>query len=238
MCCYTRGNFMIVYDKEDMKKTKEGCYPTLSCLYSIIPRDVRLHMERVGVYASIFYDYLAQQYPRILVSLNHEIDDCVQDLYTLHDVGRAFVPVRFQNKAGGLTDEEYAQVKQHTILTAETLDSVYQLPFTDTVKKHLYNISMYHHERFDGKGYPLGIKGKDIPIEARICSLADAYDGMTSWKPYRKNMSQDKVKSIILEEAGKQFQPTLSKAFVECMDRMPTNLDAAWEVNAGQYFNK
>lgn len=229
---------MIVYDKKDLKKTKEGCYPTLSCLYSIIPRDVRLHMERVGVYASIFYNYLSQQYPRILVPLGHEIDDSIQDLYTLHDVGRAFVPVRFQNKAGGLTDEEYEQVKQHTILTAETLDSVYKLPYTDVVKKHLYNISMYHHERYDGTGYPLGVKGKDIPIEARICSLADAYDGMTSWKPYRKNMSQDKVKSIILEEAGKQFQPTLSRAFAECMDRMPTNMGAAWEVNAGQYFCK
>ena len=229
---------MIVYDVEDMKKTKEGCYPTLSCLYSIIPRDVRLHMERVGVYANVFYEHLVANYPEIVAPLNHEIDDCVQDLYTLHDVGRAFVPVRFQNKAGGLTDEEYEQVKQHTVLTAETLDSVYNLPFTDTVKMHLYNISVYHHEKYDGTGYPFGIKGVDIPIEARICSLADAFDGMTSWKPYRKNMSLDTVKRIILEEAGKQFQPTLSLAFVECIDKMPMDMDATWEAQAGRYFNK
>lgn len=229
---------MIVYDKEDMKKTKEGCYPTLSCLYSIIPRDVRLHMERVGVYAKVFYEYLERQHPELVAPLNHEIDDCIQELYTLHDVGRAFVPIRFQNKAGGLTDEEFEQIKQHTILTADTLDSVYKLPFTDIVKMHLYNISMYHHEKYDGTGYPFGIQGEQIPIEARICSLADAFDGMTSWKPYRKNMALDTVKRIILEEAGKQFQPTLSLAFVECVDNMPMDMDASWEAQAGQYFSK
>lgn len=229
---------MIVYDIADMKKSREGCYPTLSCLYSIIPRDVRLHMERVGVYAKVFYDYLDKQYPDILAPLNHEIDDCVQELYTLHDIGRAFVPVRFQNKAGGLTDEEFKQVKQHTILTAETLDSVYELPYSDTVKMHLYNISMYHHERYDGTGYPFGLKGEDIPIEARICSLADAYDGMTSWKPYRKNMSLEKVKKIILEEAGKQFQARLSLAFVECIDDMPMDMNEVWEAQAGHYFSR
>ena len=200
---------MIVYSREDMNKTKEGCYPTLSCLYSIIPRDVRLHMERVGVYANVFYEHLQRHHPEMVEPLNHEIDDCVQAVYTLHDVGRAFVPVRFQNKAGGLTEEEYEQVKQHTILTADTLDSVYKLPFTDTVKMHLYNISMYHHEKYDGTGYPFGISGEDIPIEARICSLVDAYDGMTSWKPYRKNMNPDTVRRIVLEESGKQFQPEL-----------------------------
>ncbi|MGN0416267.1 MAG: HD-GYP domain-containing protein [Agathobacter sp.] len=150
---------MIVYEKEDMKKTKEGCYPTLGCLYSIIPRDVRLHMERVGVYSAVFYQYLTEKYPQLLEPFHQDMDGLVQDLYTLHDVGRAFVPVRFQNKAGGLTDEEYEQVKQHTVLTAYTLDSVYQLPFSDSVKLRLFNISMYHHERCDGRGYPLGIAG-------------------------------------------------------------------------------
>lgn len=227
---------MIVYEKEDMKKTKEGCYPNLGCLYSIIPRDVRLHMERVGVYSAVFYKYLMERYPVVLEPLNHELDGVVQDVYTLHDVGRAFVPVRFQNKAGGLTDEEYEQVKQHTVLTAYTLDSVYQMPFSDTVKLRLFNISMYHHERFDGKGYPLGIFGDSIPLEARICSLGDAYDGMTSWKPYRKSMGKEKAAAIILSEAGKQFDPVLAETFVECIDQMPDNMDAAWEAQAGHYF--
>ena len=227
---------MIVYNVEDMKKSREGCYPTLSGLYSIMPRAVRLHMERVGVYAKVFYDYLNTHYHDIVEPLKHEIDDCVQDIYTLHDIGRAFVPVRFQNKAGGLTDEEFRQVKQHTILTAETLDSVYDLPFTDTVKMHLYNISMYHHEKFDGTGYPFGLRGEDIPLEARICSLADAFDGMTSWKPYRKSMSMDTVKDIIVKEAGKQFQARLSLAFLECIDDMPMDMDASWEAQAGRYF--
>lgn len=227
---------MIVYDRADMKKNKEGSYPDLGCLYSIIPRDVRLHMERVGIYATAFYQYLADTYPGVLEPLNRELEGKVQDLYTLHDIGRAFVPVRFQNKAGGLTDEEYEQVKQHTVLTAYTLDCVYRLPFTDTLKMHLFNISMYHHERYDGNGYPMGISGDSIPLEARICSLVDAFDGMTSWKPYRKAMEREKVRSIILSEAGKQFDPALANVFAECVERMPSDMDAAWESQAGQYF--
>lgn len=229
---------MIVYDKEDMTKTKEGCFPNLSCLYSTIPRDVRLHMERVGVYATVFFRYLDKEYPEIVAPLNHEIDDYIQDLFTLHDIGRAFVPIRFQNKAGGLTEEEFNQIKQHTVLTADTLDSIYQLPYSDALQIHLYNISMYHHEKYNGTGYPFGLEGENIPIEARICALADAFDGMTSWKPYRKNMDLETVKKIILEEAGKQFQPTLSLAFTECMDRMPMDMDDSWEIQAGHYFNR
>ena len=95
---------------------------------------------------------------------------------------------------------------------------------------------MYHHERCDGLGYPLGIAGDSIPLEARICSLADAYDGMTSWKPYRKSMGKEKAKAIIAGEAGKQFDPVLAKAFTECIDRMPENMGAAWEAQAGHYF--
>lgn len=228
---------MVVYAKEDMASSKTGCYPDLKCLYSIIPRDVRLHMERVGIYAEIFYRHLEENCPELVSSLGELFGSYARDLYTLHDIGRAFVPIRFQNKAGGLTDEEFAMIKQHAVLTPTTLDSIYKLNLPAELLINLSNIALYHHERWDGKGYPFGISGDSIPIEARICSLADAYDGMTSWKPYRKSMDNEKVAKIMSEEAGKQFQAELAYAFADCIDKMPREkLGASWEAQAGRYF--
>lgn len=227
---------MIVYEMDRMASSKTGCYPTLDSLYSIIPRDVRLHMERVGIYAEAFIGHLQREHQELIQPLSSTLLEHARDLYTLHDVGRAFVPIRFQNKAGGLTDEEYAQIKQHTILTPEVLDSIYKLDFSPELLINLSNIALYHHERWDKKGYPFGIGEEDIPLEARICALADTYDGMTSWKPYRKAIPIDKVKSIISEEAGKQFQKELAHAFVECIDDLPKDLGVEWEAQAGRYY--
>ena len=227
---------MIVYDKEGMASSQTGCYPTLGCLYSMIPREVRLHMERVGIYAEYFYEYLYKNYYEMVEEFGENFHKNVRALYTLHDIGRAFVPVRFQNKAGGLTDEEYAQIKRHTTLTPDTLDSIYRLDFPIELLMHLNNIALCHHERWGGGGYPFGITQTAIPLEARICSLADTYDGMTSWKPYRKGMPMEKVKKVFEEEAGKQFQPELVYAFLECMEGLPNDLGAEWEGTAGRYF--
>lgn len=229
---------MIVYEIEEMAGSKISCYPTLGSLYSIIPRDVRLHMERVGIYADIFYRYLLEHRAELICSLEAEFINYEKDLFTLHDIGRAFVPIRFQNKAGGLTDEEFAQIKRHTVLTADAMDSIYNADLTPVMQQRLSNIALYHHERWDGTGYPFGLKGEEIPVEARICSLADSYDGMTSWKPYRKSMDKNKVREIVTEESGKQFQPELAEAFAECIDLLPDNLDGEWEAQAGNYFNK
>lgn len=221
-----------------MASSKVGYFPDIKGLYSTIAHDVRLHMERVGIYATVFYRYLKKEHPSLIAPLGDEMDECIQDLYTLHDVGRAFVPIRFQNKAERLTDEEFAQIKKHTVLASDVMDSIYRPPFEMGILMHLYNIAMYHHERWDGKGYPFGMSGEQIPLEARICSLVDAYDGMTSWKPYRKSMSIDTVKRIVAEEAGHQFQPELSAAFLECIDDMPQDMDASWDASAGRYFTR
>lgn len=229
---------MIVYAKEEMAGSKTGCYPDLKSLYSIIPREVRLHMERVGIYAEVFYGYLETQYPDLVASLGKTFGQYVRDLYILHDIGRAFVPIRFQNKAGGLTDEEFQMIKQHAMLAPTTLDSIYQFDFPMELLLPLNNIALYHHERWDGRGYPFGIGEMGIPLEARICSLADAYDGMSSWKPYRKSMSNEKIAAIMKEEAGKQFQEELAYAFTECIDQMPREqFGISWEAQAGRYFH-
>ena len=226
---------MVVYNMEEKASSKRGCYPTLSGLYSMIPRDVRLHMERVGIYGEVFCKYLLK-HDLLKIELENEFVEHLRDMYTLHDIGRAFVPVRFQNKAGGLTEEEYEQVKRHTTLTPDVLDSIYELELSEALQRRLLNIALYHHERWDGTGYPFQLKEEQIPMEASICALVDAYDGMTSWKPYRSSMDIETVKKIILKEAGKQFHPGLAWAFVSCVDSFPKDLGAEWEAQAGRYF--
>lgn len=227
---------MIVYNREEIASSKTGCYPTLSGLYSMIPRDVRLHMERVGIYGETFWNYLVSQGCELIQELEPEVHENIRALFTLHDIGRAFVPIRFQNKAGGLSREEYEQIKRHAMLAPEVMDSIYELELSEVMRKRLSNIALYHHERWDGAGYPLGLRQEQIPVEAAVCSLVDAYDGMTSWKSYRNPMNRETVKKIIREETGKQFHPRLAEFFITCIEDLTQNLGATWEAQAGRYF--
>ena len=129
----------------------------------------------------------------------------------LHDVGKIGVPSSVINKEGKLNDEEYALIKQHTIIGKEILSKIEIAP----------NLSIgayYHHERYDGKGYPVGLKGNDIPEIARIIAVADAYDAMASKRSYRNVMSQEEVRSQILKGIGSQFDPTYALIMIELID--------------------
>ena len=129
----------------------------------------------------------------------------------LHDVGKIGVPSSVINKEGKLNDEEYALIKQHTVIGKEILSKIEIAP----------NLSIgayYHHERYDGKGYPVGLKGNDIPEIARIIAVADAYDAMASKRSYRNVMSQEEVRSQILKGIGSQFDPTYALIMIELID--------------------
>lgn len=219
-------NAMIVYQREKKQPAVIGCYPDIECLFSTIHHEVRQHMIRVGQYASIFIDYLLEtEFRDEVLQLGDEFLMQKQELFQWHDIGRAYLPVRILNKAESLTKEEYELVKKHTEYGKRALEAVYEQPYGQDMKKKLYNITTYHHERWDGKGYPAGLQGEAIPLEARICAIVDAYDGMSSWKPYRSETSQTQIRSIISGEAGRQFAPKLTTLFVACMDEKLLTLD-------------
>lgn len=140
----------------------------------------------------------------------------------LHDVGKLCIPKEILNKPDRLTEEEFKVVKLHPLLGAIVLSS-FSLPGVknwDTI----YNLQiieavLYHHEWYDGSGYPYGLKGKEIPLLARIISIADAYDAMTSPRPYRAiSISKEKALAEILEKAGTQFDPIIAEVFVKAME--------------------
>ena len=129
----------------------------------------------------------------------------------LHDVGKIGIADSIINKDGKLTDEEFAQIKMHPVYGNQILSQIHQSPYLSVGANH-------HHERYDGRGYPDGLKGNDIPEIARIIGVADAYDAMTSKRSYRDPIPQDKVREELVKGRGTQFDPKYSKIMLHLID--------------------
>ena len=129
----------------------------------------------------------------------------------LHDIGKIGVADRVLNKPGKLTDEEFNLIKSHTTIGYAILSESAEL-------KSAAKAARYHHERYDGKGYPDGIKGEDIPLHARVISIADAYDAMHSDRIYRKGLSHDRIRAELEDGRGTQFDPALLDPFIELFE--------------------
>ena len=137
-------------------------------------------------------------------------DEDVQNVYNvalLHDIGKIAVPDSVLNKPGRLTDEEFEIIKQHPVKGNEILQDI-------TILEHVQDGAHYHHERWDGRGYPSGLKGEEIPVYARIIALADTYDAMRSDRVYRKHLSTDKIISEFERCRGTQFDPDIDDVFI------------------------
>ncbi len=129
----------------------------------------------------------------------------------LHDVGKIGVPIEILTKNGRLTDEEFEQIKLHPVVGGQILSSIKKSPWLSVGAR-------YHHERYNGKGYPEGLKGKDIPEIARIIAVADAYDAMTSNRSYRNAIPQHIVREELVKGIGTQFDPEFVKVMIHMID--------------------
>jgi len=132
----------------------------------------------------------------------------------LHDLGKIGIPDNILLKPGRLTKEEMEVIKKHTIIGADILSGS-----SHPIIAMAETIALTHHERWDGKGYPRGLKGEEIPIEGRICAIVDFFDACTSERVYRPAMDVEKVVDIIKSEKGKHFDPELVEVFLENLDR-------------------
>ncbi len=129
----------------------------------------------------------------------------------LHDVGKIRVPVEVINKPGRLTDEEFDQIRIHPVSGYHILQGIHE-------DARIGYGAKYHHERYDGKGYPNGIEGNDIPRISRIIAVADAYDAMASDRSYRSVLPQDTVRNEILKGKGTQFDPEIADVMLQIID--------------------
>ncbi|NLY46564.1 MAG: HD-GYP domain-containing protein [Tissierella sp.] len=142
------------------------------------------------------------------IGLSNEKIQNIKTAAILHDIGKIAINDNILNKAGKLTNEEYAEIMKHPSVGAEIIS---KMEFFKDIK----DIVRHHHERYDGGGYPDGLKGDDIPIEACILAIADSYDAMTSNRPYRKALEKEVALEEIKKNAGTQFHPHLALEFVK-----------------------
>ncbi len=151
------------------------------------------------------------KYTRMLAKKLGVDEDLAQKYYNialLHDIGKIGIPDEIMNKPGKFTEDEYEKMKSHTDRGFEILKRV-------RILKELADGAHYHHERFDGKGYPSRLLGNKIPLVARIISVADAFDAMSSTRPYRKKLPMDVIIKEIKDCSGSQFDPAVANAFLE-----------------------
>lgn len=142
---------------------------------------------------------------------NQQISD-IGTAALLHDIGKIGIPTEILNKPGKLSHEEYEIVKLHPAYAKKILNNLSSF-------SAIVNIAYNHHEHYDGTGYPNGLKGDEIPIEAQIIQLADAYDAMTSDRSYHKALSTHKAIEVLTEESGRQFHPEVVKAALEVFSK-------------------
>lgn len=129
----------------------------------------------------------------------------------IHDLGKINVASEILNKEGSLNDDEFSTIKKHVNFGSELVE---RIPYMENFKE----VILHHHERYDGSGYPSGLKGDEIPLYSRIISLADSYDAMLSTRPYRKAMDKEMVIEEIENCSGRQFDPEISKIFIKAID--------------------
>lgn len=156
---------------------------------------------------------VAQMTVRLALELGIEGEDLlhIRRGALLHDIGKIAIPDNILLKPGKLTSEEWEPMRQHPVYAYETLFSIpYLRPALD--------IPYSHHERWDGSGYPRGLKGEEIPLAARIFAVVDVWDALTSDRPYRKAWQEDKVVEYLLDQGGKKFDPQVIKVFFYLKD--------------------
>ena len=201
-----RANTIKIEHLEEQRKLSQRLFEQIANVLAsaIDAKDeyTRGHSHRVAEYSE-----------KIAREMGKSEEECKKIYYTalLHDVGKIGVSDRIITKNGKLTDEEYEIMKQHPVIGSQILSSVKDYPYLGIGAR-------YHHERYDGLGYPDGLKGEEIPEVARIISVADAYDAMTSNRSYRSAFPQQDVRDEIVKNAGTQFDPDMAKIMQHFID--------------------
>ena len=209
---------MVEARTEEVRSTRDIALLTLAKLAESRDSETGLHLERMAEYSRILAEGLRDHGPP-----SHQVDDeFIEWLHKsspLHDIGKVGIPDAILCKPGPLTNAELKIMRTHTTVGGDTLRSVLDRYRGQTFLTMAMDIAYSHHERWDGDGYPLGISGLDIPLPARIVTLADAYDAITSLRPYKEPFSHEEAVRRIKLDRERHFDPVVVDVF----------LDSQWE---------
>ncbi|MEQ8329270.1 MAG: response regulator [Longimicrobiales bacterium] len=208
---------------EEMTEAKRHTYDahldtirrlTLAAEYK--DHDTAGHIERIGRYSEVVGRTLGYS-PMELEVLLHAAP--------MHDVGKLGIPDKILLKPGPFDPDEREIMNTHTTIGAQILSGS-----SSPVIKLGETIALHHHEKWDGSGYPSGIGGEEIPLEARICAVVDFFDALTMERPYRAAVPNDKVVAMMTEQSGKHFDPRVFEAFLEVRDQIEAIQGEYWDV--------
>jgi len=190
-------------------KIKQGEYETLDVLSNVAEyrdENTHNHTKRVAEYSKL----IAKE-----AGLDEELQDLIYYASPLHDIGKIGIPDNILLKPAKLTNEEFEIMKTHTQIGYDMLNG-----FDNKYLKAGAIISLTHHEKFDGSGYPNGLKGDEIDIMGQIVAIADVFDALTSKRPYKEAWDIDKAFNLLLEESGKHFSPFFVMVFLNNKDKV------------------
>lgn len=166
--------------------------------------------------------------PNVDIFLEKEFLENVIKVAPMHDLGKVAVDDAVLRKPGKFTEEEYAKMKKHSAEGARVIRKVLEEVDDEAMTQAAVNVAHYHHERWDGKGYPNGLRGEEIPIEARIMALADVFDALVSKRCYKEAFDFDRAFFIIEDGLGTQFDPVLGNVFLSCRKELELLYTKIW----------
>lgn len=168
------------------------------------------HLDRVQNFTRLLGRQLVKSYPEL--GMTESIAADISRFSPLHDIGKVAIPDYILNKQGKLTPEEFTLMQDHAKIGGELISTILRKTASRSLRL-AFELTMYHHEKWDGSGYPIGLSGKDIPISARIMALADVYDALTCERVYKKAFSREEAKGILVRSSGSHFDPIVVAAF-------------------------
>jgi len=197
----------------DAQNAKKGTILGLAKLAEYRDKDTGSHLERIREYARVITEELSgQDAYKGYISKRY-----IEDIYLssiLHDIGKVGIPDSILLKPGKLTDNEFEVMKRHPTYGGDALSAVESQVAGESFIALGKTIAYYHHEKWDGSGYPYGLKGEDIPLSTRIVALVDVYDALTSKRSYKDAFSHSRAKDIIVDGRGAHFAPDVVDAFL------------------------
>ena len=177
------------------------------------------HVKRTKSYVKIILDEIKTNnlYSSIMTK---DFEDKMMNAAPMHDIGKISIPDTILQKPGKLTDEEYSVMKKHSVLGGEIIQEIFKDMDDKEFLNIAYDVTRYHHEKWNGKGYPEGLVGKEIPFSARIMAIADVFDAISAKRCYRDAMPLDKCFAIIKEGKGVDFDPVLTDLFLNAREKV------------------
>ncbi|WP_345993909.1 CHASE2 domain-containing protein [Sulfurimonas sp. HSL-1716] len=203
---------------QDLVKAHSATLDNMALVAETRDTDTGAHILRTKNYIALLVDHMHTN-KMCKDKLTKNFRDLMFRAAPLHDIGKVGIPDKILQKPGKLTEEEFEIMKTHTTLGKNILEHAIEGNEENEFLKIAYNIAYYHHEKWDGSGYPVGLKKEEIPLEARLMAVSDVYDALISKRCYKEGFSYEEAEKIIIEGKGTHFDPVLIDIFIEIKEK-------------------